>query len=387
MIRFCIKKSTSKIHFNTKISSISPFSTFKTNSQCIANPYLNIQIISNFNKNNLNAFRFYSSEIEANNQKILDKSPISNLEHIYNSFLQNKQVMLSTMNMRPEDPSKEERVTMSWCPSVLITKNQANTYFGSEIEEIIYDDTPEDKPQKKKIKDFDVFQDHQLIFIMKKSSPHIKNLGINPVIATTPKYKLSIADKTLLEQRRQVTLLSSDVIVAKEFDHLQTGRQPPKSLISGELSIVEDLVAQNIIWRECFDSHPHVHWKIKQQDIVMFRFRNSTNVTHVDLSGRSHYYDAKELKKTSHDPLAPVSREFIKRLNLDLKLLQKICSKGYNLDLGDKVVFNIDRRGIHVFGKEKFSGVWDEYYLEYGDNEIFTEENQVQDFLFKMQTI
>jgi len=281
---------------------------------------------------------------------------------------------LSTYNYHPEDPEKEPRVNTTWCPSALLTKHQVNTYFGHE---------DQDTAQR----DFQVFRDHQLVFVVKKSSPHVGNLGINPLIESEPDYQLSPADRTLLEERRDVSVLSTDVLVAKMFMDKKTGRQPPKTLLTGRLSMIEDVATQNSLWSEHFESHPHVHWKIKQKDYLIFRFRNAEKATLVDLSGETFLYTAQDLKSVQPDPLAEVSRDFVKRLNHDRKLLQKICTKGYQLDLSESMVFNVDRFGIHVFGKDRFTGEWSEYYLEFGENEVYSDAEQVQNYLFQMQTV
>ena len=82
--------------------------------------------------------------------------------------------------------------------------------------------------------------------------------------------------------------------------------------------------------------------------------------------------------------------EILQKFNKNIKELDDLILKGYNIDCEEKFIFHVDNFGMNVLGKLKSeknlpvdprSTEWSEYYLDF--EEELKNQNELNNFLLK----
>ncbi len=312
-------------------------------------------------------------------------------ERIISIICREKQFQITTSTSFPKNKPvgangrPEPTVSTSIVPYRIVPKDKTEKYLKS-----IYS-----------VANHPVFQHFDIVFLLKKDSPH--NDSLQPQL----QFKDS-KTKTLIETKEEKILpvldeKIRDMLTEEKRISITVGAEPSSDLTQILQSTLETLPHRVVLlarahsipnfspafrdlWSEFFKDHPNV--KVPSNDVNMFRITHIESCTEVQYTGNVNVLSAKEemdklFKDTKPDPLATQMYTLMKRLNGDSKFLVKMAKEGYDLKhLKDAIAIHIDRYGIRILGTDEHArlkrdlseATWQEYFLEFG-KEIHTKDD------------
>eukprot|EP01080_Neovahlkampfia_damariscottae_P004751 gene4751-8333_t len=217
------------------------------------------------------------------------------------------------------------------------------------------------------VKPSNSFLDYELLFCSMKTSPHFDNLiereGIPNIVS------FSFGQNQFVEEFSKINLYS------------------PRCLLTASAIPVDSKTKDNL-WEAEFSNHPNM--KRNKDEISIYQMNTVVTPHYVDYGGNLNYLNSTIFKKSKKSEISKKMYEIIKRFNKNIKEMDELILKGYNIDCEEKFIFHVDNFGMNVLGKlnsdknlpvDTKATEWSEFYLDFGEE--MKNEQQLTNFLLK----
>ncbi|KAL9657437.1 hypothetical protein ABK040_016706 [Willaertia magna] len=355
----------------------------------------NIKVVlkNNLKKNNLRFYHFQNNKLFNDNYQTLYNNYMNDTsQKIVDLIYLHKSCQFSSFG--GSENTDTQSIKTSVLPFALVKKEISNIYLDElkkktkELDNnkidpnyVMYDDDsfPGYDDFGETMNKFDIY------LCIPEWSEHLSNLSHCP-----EPFQLR---RKLREDETSLTSIAighADKVLSSLFQRIN--RLPPRAVLGLTLEqIPNDSEAFQRVWTEQFRLHPNISLQLKKEKVKIFRNRALKSAYYVDVSNQMKQVDDLEhLVNVNPDPIAssPNSRIIIDRLNGNPERLKSFLLKGYNLNLSDFFVFEINSFGMKIMGRDASYGggrrepeQFAEYVIDFGER--VSTENALQRFLTK----
>jgi len=142
-------------------------------------------------------------------------------------------------------------------------------------------------------------------------------------------------------------------------EHVNPSEVPlPRINVTGNSTPITNENDIEIILNKYNEVFPGALQYLRQEDIFTHYELKIKDVNIITAAGRLESITGEDFLKAKDDPIAPVSRRIIEKINLQMPEEIKLLCKSYGeIDVNEAFVFALDRLGFDILGKDD-SGSW-----------------------------